>query len=288
MARIVIPERIRLIKLLRAHGLRAVERLREDELKDALKKLGLAVPPEEPQSSQPPPREGPWSATVARGMEDLGEEPPPPAPGDGRDVRYDEPPLDLPDGRRTFVRLVAVSPERLFATWELDENDSRAPGADHLEIVAADDKDGPALMSTRVDRASHSWYTAAPDERIALAARLRIGGRVVARSNTTWVPPSRPAPPGPLVFATVPVSVDRRDLRGGKLTSARLGDALPAGVSLDDTGEHTSAGAHTQPADAPASGDLAPTGAPSSWSLPSSHSLPEPSRSSQNASGGAR
>lgn len=273
MARIVIPQRIRLIKLLRAHGLRAVERLREDELKDALEKLGLALPPEEPPAQAPAPRESPWSATGTKRDDDAPapkKTPPPAAADDGRDTRFDEPPLSLPDGARTFLRLLAVSPTRLFATWDLDASDRAAPGQERLEIVAADDADGAPLATARIDRKSHGWYVDAPDERIALAARLRIGDRVVARSNVTWVPPSRPAPPGPLVFATIPASVDRRELRGGALVAARLGEPLPEGVTVSDTGERTRA-EDVVPDGAPSSGETAPRGAPSSWSRPSSH-----------------
>src|SRR5690606_16770049 len=51
-----LSERIRLIRILRTHGLRAVERLRADELRVALDKLGLTLNTDEerPAPVEPP------------------------------------------------------------------------------------------------------------------------------------------------------------------------------------------------------------------------------------------
>jgi hypothetical protein len=261
-----IPERIRLVKLLRAHGLRDVERLRQDELKEALHRLGLSADPKPVPPAELPPREGPWSATQARRAEqvpvDVG--PPPQAESDGRDVRYDEPDVRVPHGRRTFVRLIAVEPGRLFATWDLSPDDRGAPGDARLEIRSVDGD--AALRSIVVDRDAHRWYLDSPAEREGLYARLWIGDREVARGNACWPPPSQPAPPGRLVLATVPVDVDRRALRGGKLlASAALGQALPAGVTVDATGQIASAVA--APGDGPSSADNVAASSSSSAAL---------------------
>ena len=44
MRSLPFPRRLQLVKLLRAHGLRDVERLREDELKEALARLSILMP----------------------------------------------------------------------------------------------------------------------------------------------------------------------------------------------------------------------------------------------------
>ena len=48
-----LPRRIQLLKLLRANGLRGVERMREDELKDALQKLRVVLPAPAPAEMCP-------------------------------------------------------------------------------------------------------------------------------------------------------------------------------------------------------------------------------------------
>ena len=44
MRSLPIARRLQLVKLLRAHGVKDVERLREDELKDALARLSIQLP----------------------------------------------------------------------------------------------------------------------------------------------------------------------------------------------------------------------------------------------------
>ena len=67
MRSLPFPRRLQLVKLLRAHGLRDVERMREDELKDALSRLSLLLPDLQrtlPMMSAPC---APMSASMASG-----------------------------------------------------------------------------------------------------------------------------------------------------------------------------------------------------------------------------
>lgn len=241
-----LPRRIQLLKLLRANGVRGVERMREDDLKDALQRLRLVVPA--PSSAERP---APSShAFLARAAE------PPPPFDDGDDPhalpRFREPKLLLPEGERTFLRLIAVKPRLLFCTWDVARAERARGGHARLELCwrdflgeppSARDLLGqqPALV-VDVDLAAGGWYLTVPGERLAIAAALVVDGTRLAASNVTLTPPARPAPPGPLWLATLPPSIDRRRLRQGRLLRgevpeaalARLGESDARGVEIDD------------------------------------------------------
>ncbi|MFZ9889874.1 MAG: hypothetical protein ACO3JL_20450, partial [Myxococcota bacterium] len=247
-------ERIRLVRILKTHGVRTAERMRAEELQSAVKKLRLtaeleaelapdtstmlenavAVAVAEPVSS---------TELVQRGI----DEPPPPleeTPFDPIDPRFREAQNFLPSGERTFVRLIAVDWHRLFATWDLGPEARALAAADEAELVitAADGEENDesaVLHRERVRLSSKGWYLPATPARLGVVASLRaIGGASLARSNRVIVPPNHPAPPGELRFATVPVGANRALLRGGALLGALLDDQteLPPGVVIAESG----------------------------------------------------
>lgn len=241
-----LPRRIQLLKLLRANGVRGVERMREDDLKEALQKLRLVVPA--PSSSERP---APSShAFLARAAE------PPPPLDDGDDPhalpRFREPKLLLPEAERTFLRLIAVKPRLLYCTWDVARALRDRGGRARLDLCwrdflgeppRAEDLLGqePALRFD-VELAAGGWYLTVPGERLAIAGALLIDGARVATSNVSFAPPARPAPPGPLWFATLPPALDRRRLRHGRLLRGEIPDAAlerrgesdARGVDIDD------------------------------------------------------
>jgi hypothetical protein len=219
------------VKLLRANGLRDVERMREEELRDALGRLHLVVP--DPGST---PKSHPSSgAFLARPAE------PPPIVDDSDDPhalpRFREPKLKLPDEERTFLRAIAVKPRLVFCTW--DVNKATREGLegpvelwlfwrDFLGDAPAADDVARQEPSARVaiELAAGGWYVTVPGDRLAIAAALVVAssGRRIVTSNVSLAPPARPAPPGPLWMATLPPSLDRRKLSERKLMKGEVGD----------------------------------------------------------------
>jgi len=240
MLSLPFPRRLQLVKLLRAHGLRDVERLREDELKEALAKLSVLMPElsaEAPFVSQAPSSQLGGAAMAGPPVDD----------DDDRYIvpRFREPKPFLPSGERTFVRAIAVKPRRLFVTWDLRWD--LPDGPVRLEVVMADTLGEapthgavarlPASFSVGVDRLAPGWYIDVPGERFAIVVRVVVdahdGPVTVATSNLTLTPPARPAPPGPLWLATLSPDVDRRTLRGAGL----LKGSLPYGAAVQERGE---------------------------------------------------
>ena len=225
------------MKLLRAHGLRDVERLREDELKEALARLSILLPDLQAHTTvfAPPP-----SSTMG------GRSAQPAPDADDEDAhclpRFKEPRVFLPDGERTFLRVIAVKPRVLFFTWELHKD---LPRDKHTQIeifvrdTLGDPPDAADLARQHpsfvvdVDAKAPGWYVTIPGERTAVAAVLVVDGQRVCTSNLALNPPARPAPPGPLWEATLPPGVSRRALR----KSGVLKRALPAGAVLVTRGE---------------------------------------------------
>ncbi|MBM4279347.1 MAG: hypothetical protein FJ137_00830 [Deltaproteobacteria bacterium] len=245
MRSLPFPRRLQLVKLLRAHGLRDVERLREDELKDALTKLSVLLPD---LQRQPPPASMSGAAHAPPEAVSTATTTPPPVIDDDENAwclpRFREPRLFVPEGERTFLRLVAVKPRLLFFTWELGRDVERTQHA-RLEIALreflgeAPSRDAlleqTASLYVDVDlRSSGGWYVEVPAERYAVVARLVQAGRVVATSNLALTPPARPAPPGPLWRATLAPTIERSALRGGGLLRP---EALPEGAQLETVGE---------------------------------------------------
>ena len=170
--------------------------------------------------------------------------------------RFREAKTSLPESVRTFVRAIAVKPGELYVTWQLQGDVVSIGGATRLAIHAVDfvgtAPDARALLEStprfvvEVDRAAPGWYLHVPNERLAIVVRVILGdgdGVVVAVSNVTLTPPSRPAPCGPFVLASIAPGADRRALRGGRLFLA--GASLPArvdvivGGTIDESGSVT-------------------------------------------------
>ena len=154
MRSLPFPRRLQLVKLLRAHGLRDVERLREDELKDALARLSILMPDVDDDSDDPHAL-----------------------------PRFREPRPFLPNGERTFVRVIAVKPRRLFVTWDLRWD--LPDGATRLEVMwrdvlgaspsATELLEQQPSLSIPVDRLAPGWYVDIPADRLAVAVSERLG-----------------------------------------------------------------------------------------------------------------
>jgi hypothetical protein len=213
MATLSIPARIRLLRLLRDHGLRRAERLREDEMQEALKELPALLEL--------------WQSRLERGEAHLKSETPMQAPSSStlhrRPVRGPSPAsalaharativdpseeidasLLLPEGERTFLRLIAVDTQTLFATWDLssqNRRDIQEPVRLHLFV----NRGTTPWLIEDIQLKSHNWYVGAPDERQTVTAQLvDAQDHIIATSNETIVPPSKTAQPGPLLFAQV-------------------------------------------------------------------------------------
>lgn len=309
-----LSERIRLIRILRTHGLRAVERLRADELRAALEKLGLTLNADEERPAANAAAPAPASATssvssseMAHAREESTREPPSEdapteeAPMDTMVPRFREPDAFLPVGERTFVRLIAVDWNHLYATWDVDASTRSRLGGDDARLFvrvadASSNEPGAVLFDESIRVSAKGWYLRAPEPRLRVVAALCTpGGEVLAVSNACVVPPNHPAPPGPLRFATVPISVDRRRLRGGQLFCALIDEAteLPEDVVVEEAGRVVRARVpRAEEESAPSSGAKqrvlsqgGPTlpvadSAPSSWrSAPSSSASSAPSSS---------
>lgn len=288
-----LPRRIQLLKLLRANGLRGVERMREDELKDALQKLRVVLPAPA-LAERPSPSSHAFLARAA--------EPAPPI-HDGDDPhalpRFREPKLLLPEAERTFLRLIPVKPRLLFCTWDLSQADRARAGEARLELCwrdflgerpSVDDLlQQQAALRLPVDPSAGGWYLTVPGERLAVAAALYLGDQRVAQSNLSLTPPARPAPPGPLWVATLPPALDRRALRQGKLLRGEVPEA-----ALTRLGESDARGVDLE-LDLPASATamrlpwmMAPAAAASSSSLASSRSTSAPATSAPASPGPGR
>lgn len=245
-----LPRRIQLVKLLRANGLRDVERMREDEMKEALLRLRLVIPDPMKAARDSSPSSG---AMLARPAD------PPPVVDDVDDLyaapRFREPKLFLPDHDRTFLRAIAVKPRMLFCTWDV-QRDARdnLEGPVQLHLFWRDFLGEPPSAqellrqepAARVDveLASPGWYMNVPGERLGLAAALVVvgpqGARRLAESNLCLTPPARPAPPGPFWLATLPPSLDRRRLAERKVFGAdgtelqRVGETDARGIDVEE------------------------------------------------------
>ena len=228
---VTLPRRIQLVKLLRANGLRDVERMRDEELKAALGRLRLVVPDPSGSTTRGNPSSGAFLARPAD---------PPPIVDDSDDPhalpRFREPKLFLPESERTFLRAIAVKPRLLFCTWDVNRQEREALGGpvelqlfwrDFLgDAPNPDDvlQQGPSAR-VDVDVSSAGWYLNVPGERLAVVAALSVvNGRRIVASNVTITPPARPAPPGPLWMATLPPAMDRRRLGGRALMKGEVGD----------------------------------------------------------------
>jgi hypothetical protein len=233
-----MPRRLRLVRLLRSRGFRDAERLREDELVDALNRLdSLVVTTRSTPSSSTP---SSHTRVVAR------------TPGPRDDDLWDdahalpfyrEPKVVIPEGERSFLRLVAVDSHRLFLTWDLDPvlRARVASGGARGQLFVLDDERAPHAFD--LDLSTSRWWLEAPAERATVMVQVvDHQGSVLLESNAAIVPPSSPAPPGPLVFATLSPRFDRRKLAHGPLLSERGLDGVSvrhAGVA-PTTAERTS------------------------------------------------
>ena len=242
MRSLPFPKRIQLVKLLRAHGLRDVERLREDELREAVARLQILITDGEAIGMSSSSLPASSSVVRAHGAE------PPPVFDDSDDPhalpRFREPKLFLPEQRATFLRAIPVKPRTLFCTWDVEAHVRHGlHGPVRIDVRALDflgeapEADAvlrlPVAASVDVELGSPGWYIPVPPERQALVCSLMSGERVLAHSNVALLPPARPAPPGALWMATLGPGVDRRQL----LKSGLLRGKLPSGVVVEKRGE---------------------------------------------------
>jgi hypothetical protein len=251
---VTLPRRIQLVKLLKSHGLRGVERARDEDIKEALSRLRAL-----PGGASPNSTEGAPSSTSFAKKSD----PPPPLPDDDDAYalpRFREPKLFLPDHERTFLRAICVKPRLAFFTWDV-HRDRRDRGQVWLEVRFGDflgeapDAAQIARVSPQlrvdVDLSAGGWYVPVPGERLAIVGTLMDKDGVIAQSNVSLSPPARPAPPGPLWLATLPPSLDRRALLGGKLLRGEVPDAR-----LARRGESDARGLGVEDEEIPASAAL--------------------------------
>ncbi len=257
MRSLPFSRRLQLVKLLRTRGLRDVERMREDELREALDRLAALSPPLEPPAMS----DSPSSSQLMRATSSRAAAPPPELDESFDDPhalpRFREPKLHLPDEARTFLRAIAVKPGLVFFSWDIAKEQREAlTGTVELWIYAADFLGVAPDLATvlaldpverlPVELSATGWYTPAAHDRAAVAAALVAVGGVhplrLVESNLAQTPPSRPAPPGPLWTATLPPSVSRRLLGKGVLVRALEGGPLPQGAELVREGETRGAG----------------------------------------------
>jgi hypothetical protein len=246
MRSLPFPRRLQLVKLLRAHGLRDVERLREDELKEALARLSILMP--DLTSEAPFVQPAPSSALSSSALSSSAPFTSGSQATDDDDAglpRFREPRVFLPNNERTFVRAIAVKPRVVFATWDTSAEVPDGPArllvyaAPYLGTSPSSSSllSSPMLASIDIERSSSGWYLEVPAERVAVVLRLVVdtddGPVVIATSNVALMPPSRPAPRGPLWMATLAPDVDRRTLRGEGLLRPRL----PEGAAVVTQGE---------------------------------------------------
>lgn len=238
----LLPRRVRLVKLLRAHGLRDAERLREDELLGALSRLKIVLPSTAPiafaaplpTSSGHSPNAAPSASAAAdteADLESLYDDP-------HALERFLEPKIFIPAGERTFLRLIAVDPFTLFATWDLDEHArSLVEGRVFIDLVRLDDDENTQRVF--IDLLPGGWYIGAPRSGCTVVARLGCesaqGDKVIVESNAAIVLPNQPQEGGEVIFATIPPKTNRAALAGGKLLEEKA--ALPDGVTIEATGE---------------------------------------------------
>ena len=291
-----LPRRIQLVKLLRAHGLRDVERMRTDELKEALSRLRLAIPDplhDEPLSSAS-------STFIARVAE-----PPPVLVDDSDDpyavARFREPKLSLPYHQRTFLRAIAVKPRLLFCTWDVREDQRTTEGPLQLQLFWREFLgEAPELHeilqqepAARIDveLSSPGSYVNVPGERLALAAALVVttSGRRIAESNLCLTPPARPAPPGPLWLATMPPTQRRQRFAVDKVFAVAEANVRRVGeTDARFVGATAATGATDASSDAGDTSDASGHALPSSsqWARAQRAALPWPGCTETNEDGG--
>jgi hypothetical protein len=242
-----LPRRIQLVKLLRANGLRDVERLRADELREVLHRLRAPLASAAPVPSS--------AAFVARPMEAV-----PPIVDESDDPcaapRFREPKLFLPDHERTFLRAIPVKARLLFCTWDVRADvRSSLQGQAQLHLFwrefLGEPPEAHELLTQElaalvdVELSSPGWYVTVPGERLALAAALVVvvpgqGAKRIIESNLCITPPARPAPAGPLWLATLPPSLDRRRLAARTVFGLeesklrRVGEAVALALDVED------------------------------------------------------
>jgi len=256
------PRRLQLVKLLRAHGVKDVERLREDELRDALARLSILLPDLA--------AEAPFAALPASPSSTIHA-----ADGDADTIvdtdtaaidaidedaddphclpRFREPKVSLPEAQHTFARAICVKPGEMFVSWQL--RDDVVVGDVALEVFAVEyfgrSPDAAAVLATTprlvvdVDRASHGWYVHIPQERWAVVVNVVVasdeGRVVVATSNLALATPAKRSAAGPLWLASIGPEVDRRVLRehGGVFSpTPHVGVELIVAGTIDDDGTH--------------------------------------------------
>jgi|GEM_PF-1845614 len=263
--------RIRLIKHLRTHGLTGLERMREDELVRAMRDLKLFVPEEPlplpvtptPTSNSLPsshslaqtqlaPSAKPGPASEAPNVTDLFDDP-------HALPRFREPRITLPEGQRSFLRLIPVDGRTLFITWDLSETDrQRLHGQVRLHLRHLDE--GGHDQWHDIDLHPGGWYLSTFDDGARMQVDLLTGDDVLLTSNEAVVPPVKPAAPGPVVYATLSPHRSRKDLAAQGILDG-MGQDID-GVEVEVTDERGRVP------------DFLDADLPSSHSLPSSNSLP--------------
>lgn len=265
------PLHIDLAALLRSGGFAALEKARPAEIRAALAKLSQRFPEVASLLAKHPSSDSFLTAQAASMT--APKTSPLPANWEQLDdpyalPRFFEPKPFLPEGDRTFLRLIAIDARRLFCTWDLSADvHQHIDGAVELHLYQRDWLGVPPRLEEivqsapcqvlEVDVAARSWYLPTPAARVAVVVRLVVRNthqqiRVLSTSNVALIPADGPAPAGPRWFATLPPKVSRRALaQSDALEQALYHDeaqaTLPEGASIS-----------TLPSDVPTPAVLSP------------------------------
>lgn len=213
-----------LLQRARGAGLQHPERFSASELEALL----AALPGAQPVSAASP------SSGVPSGVVDLGpvlahgpSSPPGARPSRPPEPYQHNPFFVEPDVRvpaslgHDAVWVLAVEPERLFATWDASAQTRAAVQAGARPVLRVVSPDAAGHMDVEIDLGAPNWYLPAPAERVAVAAVLGLvtasGFQAVATSATVAVPPRHSATPRAADRVAVPYHLDRRTVPSGSL-----------------------------------------------------------------------
>jgi hypothetical protein len=234
LCRVTVGRGPSLLTLLGSRGLRELERTRADQQSASLRRLLelMGQPNPSPHAvavattSSVMPLRMPSNEPLAGGDEhDTAE-------NDHRLFRFREPPPEVPHGWGSSVRLVAVAPGQLFCSWHMAHGQGAA-GLLTIVLVRAphgyddDNNDSPStVIEQTIELGGGRMYLPVMLGRGWVEARVRDHHGDEWVSNRAWLVPDAVAEPGPLWWAEVPVTVDRRTLVGGGVLRGAAGVRL--------------------------------------------------------------